>query len=291
MARLKDTIAKMGGSTDNLFKLPVESFDPNPNNMRLDRQELRDHIRALADDIKAYGYDQTRPLTIRMVEDRAVVQDGNCRLMAVRIAIEEGAEIKRLPCIAEIDKITEADALVRMATRNTSLPHSPTEYAAIIQRFRAWGWTDSEIAKRLQKSRQWVVNTLEAASMPADVQALVAEGAVSETLARQLTREEGSGAAERIVKARENTGRTRITARHLRVVEAVAEPVEAVAEAPAERVEAPAEVMPDEDFGTDLHDAVVNFLMLHDHNGTSDQIEAAVDMLRRLVGGERERVA
>ena len=137
--RLKDFVKQSGGTTGNLFNLPVALLDPNPANIRLDRRELRDHIRALADDIKANGYDRTRPLTIRRVNDRAEVQDGNCRLMAVRVAISEGAQIVNLPCIPETEGLSEADSLVRMATRNTSLQHSALEYAAIVQRFRSWG--------------------------------------------------------------------------------------------------------------------------------------------------------
>ena len=57
--RLIDFVKQSGGTTGNLFDLPVALLDPNPANIRLDRQELRDHIRALADDIKANGYDRT----------------------------------------------------------------------------------------------------------------------------------------------------------------------------------------------------------------------------------------
>lgn len=265
--RLKDFVKQSGGTAGNLFNLPVDLLDPNPGNIRLDRQELRDHIRALADDIKAHGYDRTRPLTIRLVDDRAQVQDGNCRLMAVRVAIAEGAQIVNLPCLPETEGLTEADALVRMATRNTSLPHSPIEYAEIIKRFRSWGWTDSDIARRLQKSRQWLANIMDLAGAPAEVRDAVAAGAVSATQAVKLIRSEGANAGAVIARARAETG-GRVTAKHVAPAAVV---VPKVVEAGAEPEPSP-----------DLAAAVRAFLAAWD-DPDSGRVTAAIEALRGMV--------
>jgi hypothetical protein len=278
--RLKDFVKEAGGTTGNLFNLPVDRFDPNPGNIRLDRQELRDHIRALADDIKTNGSDRTRP---RMVGDRAQVQDGNCRLMAVRVAISEGAQIVNLPCIPETDGMSEADSLVRMATRNTSLAHTALEYAVIVKKFQSWGWTDTEIAKRLQKSRQWLANTMDLAGAPIDVREAVAAGTVSPTQAVKLVRSEGANAGAVIAKAKAETGGNHITAKHVQAVapKTPKPPVIAAVALPAPAPAPPPPITPPP-VCDGLATAVRAFLAAWDEPD-SGQVTATISALRELV--------
>ena len=254
MARLKDLISAQGGSTTNLFNVPIDLLDANPGNIRFDGEPLRKHVRAIADDILAYGYDRNSILTIREIDGRAQVQDGNCLLMAVRLAVSEGAEIKTLPCTPETKTVSEADRIVRMATRNQGLPHTAEEYAAIINKLQSYGWDDAEIAKRLQRSRQWLANIMDLASSPADVKAAVAEGTVSAIEAVKLVRKEGANAGAVIAEAAKTSKSGRVTARHLKPV---ATPIN-TPQTPAQPVI------------SDLAVAVTDFLILWDSDGVKD---------------------
>lgn len=216
--RLKDLVKQVGGSTTNLFNLPVEFLHLNPHNIRLDGPALRDHVRAIADDIIANGYDRTQPLTFRVVDDRARVEDGNCRLMAVRLAVSEGAPILSLPCIPEPDGTDDIARLARMATRNTHLAHTAAEYAIIIRKLESYGLSHTDIALRLHKSRQWLSNILDGDAAPEEVKAFVATGAVSATEAVSLVRQYGNSAGAVIARTIQETGKERISAKHIRKV-------------------------------------------------------------------------
>ena len=166
---------------------------------------------------------------------------------------------------------------LNMLLANSGMAHTPAEYGAAITRLLSYGWSDSDIARKLGKSRQWIANTLEAAAMPEEVQQLVAVGAVSGTLARQLVRSEGSGAAETIKRAAGATGRAHVTARHLRVVETAPQINGKVA--PLVHPEPAAEPV----VSDDLTIAVRAFLRLHDDGGTIEQTETAIARMRSFV--------
>jgi ParB/RepB/Spo0J family partition protein len=220
--RLKQLIQQEHGTLSDLFGVPIHLLDANPDNVRIDTPELREHIRTLANSIIAQGFLRSRPLTVRQSGDRLIVVDGNCRLLAVRLAMEEGAEIKNLPCVSEAPGTNDADRTCNMLLANSGMAHTPLEYAAAIKRLMSYGWSDTDVARKLGRSRQWVVNALETAALPADVQAQMVDGVVSATTARKMVKRDGAGAAAKIAAAAAERGGKRVTERHLKPVIEVA---------------------------------------------------------------------
>lgn len=214
--RLKSFCKEVGGTTSDLFNLPLNVLRPNPDNIRIDTQELRDHIRGIADSIKATGYLRSEPFTIRLVGDTAQVVNGNCRYAACQIALAEGAELLTVPCMLEAPGTTEGDRIANMVVANSGLGHSPLEMTVAVKRLLSFGWTDTQIAKRWGKSRQYVANLLDLAGAAPDVQLAIANGTVSATQAIKLIRSEGADAGAVIAKVAEQAraeGRTRVTAK------------------------------------------------------------------------------
>lgn len=214
--RLKDFVKQSGGTMSDLFNLPLAFLDANPDNIRLDTQELRDHIRGIADSIIATGFLRSRPLTVRLVGERAIVVDGNCRFAAAKIAASEGAELLTIPCVPEAVGTTEAERIANMVLANSGLPHSPIEMTAAVKRLVSYGWTDTQIAKRLGRSRQYVTNLLDLAGAAPDVQLMITNGTVSATEAIKLIRSEGDNAGEVIREAVAKTGKARVTAKDIK---------------------------------------------------------------------------
>ena len=179
--RLKDFVKETGGTMSDLFNLPLSVLRPNPENIRMDTQELRDHIRGIASSIKATGYLRSRPFTVRFVGDAAVIVDGNCRYAACQIAVSEGADIMTVPCLPEALGTNDADRCANMLVANSGLPHQPLELVAAIKKLMSFGWTDTRVAERLGKSRAYVANLLELGAAPEDVQVQIRNGTVSAT--------------------------------------------------------------------------------------------------------------
>ena len=86
--RLNDFVKQSGGQRVDEYRHPPSMFDPDPENVRFDTQEVRDHIRGLANSIREEGVRE--PLTCREVDGRLVVINGNMRLTAVRLLLAEG---------------------------------------------------------------------------------------------------------------------------------------------------------------------------------------------------------
>ena len=276
--RLKEFVSQIGGSTGNLFSAAPEYFDANPDNLRDDCDDLRAHIASLAVSMKTHGYLETEPLVVRFMGDRLQVQEGNCRLLAVRLAVANGAEIKRIPFIAEPANLTDADRLARMILANSGRGHTSTELAKAIRKFRSWGWKDTEIADKLRISRQTIANTLETAALPADVRALVDSGTVAATTARKMVRADSVGAAATIAKAAEGRDGKRVTERHLRPVGVTVEGPAVVAAPviPAEADDATQDAL------VTLRQAVRGFLAAWD-DPNSGRVNESVAAMRECV--------
>jgi ParB family transcriptional regulator, chromosome partitioning protein len=233
--RLKDFVKQSGGTTSDLFNLPLSVLRPNPDNIRLDTGELRDHIRGIADSIKSTGYLRSRPFTVRLVGDVAEIVDGNCRFAACQIAVVEGAELLTVPCMLEAPGTTEAERTANMLLANSGMAHSPLEMTVAIKKLLSYGWTDTQIARRLGKSRQYVANLLDLAAAPSDVRQAISNGTISATQALKVVRSEGADAGAVIAAVAEKAraeGRSRVTARAFGPV--VPETSETIADAWAE---------------------------------------------------------
>jgi ParB family transcriptional regulator, chromosome partitioning protein len=213
MARLKD----LADTTSDVFNMPLDRITIDPDfNVRHDSPDLRSHIEALRDSMLAQGYLRTRPLTIRMSSDQTSVTliDGHCRFAAAKMAIAAGAEIVNIPCIAEGKGVSAADRALMLLTANNGLPLSPMEQAEVVKRLMSYGWSETEIGRKMGRTRQHVANLLELAGAPDAVRVMVVQGTVSATEAVKAIRRDGEQAtavlqqAEEIARAQ---GKTRVT--------------------------------------------------------------------------------
>ena len=208
MARLQDMAKRV-----DMYQMPVGLIDIDPTfNVRGDTPAVREHILALAESIKAGGFMQTKPLTIRLVGDRAVITDGHCRFAAVRLAMAEGCEIDTLPCLPETRGTNEADRSLMLLTSNSGLPLSGLEQAEVVKRLLGFGWDEHKIAARIGRTRQHVASLLELAEAPMEVQAMVRAGSVSPTVAIATMRADGGNAAAVLKAAVAASPRGRATA-------------------------------------------------------------------------------
>jgi ParB/RepB/Spo0J family partition protein len=211
--RLKD----LAVGTKDLFMLDPGIIREEPGwNVRIASPDLEVHIRQLADSIKEVGV--LEPVTVYLRDGEAVLTNGHCRLMAVRLAIAEGAEIRAIPARAEERYAGDADRVLGMLTRNSGKPLSSLEQAEVIKRLLAFGWTEQEVAKKTGYSATHIANLVRLVSAPVQVREMVARGEVSARQAVETIRREGDGAVqalgEALATARE-AGKSKATGKHL----------------------------------------------------------------------------
>jgi ParB family chromosome partitioning protein len=210
VARLKD----IAEGTKDLYMLDPAKITEEPGwNARVDGPDLDTHIRQLADSIKEIGVQE--PVTVYMKGDTVVLTNGHCRLMAVRLAMSEGAEIKSIPCRVEERYSNDADRVLSLITRNSGKPLSPLEQASVVKRLIQFGWVTSQIAAKTGFSVTHVNDLLVLGGAPTQVTNMVANGEVSAANAVKTIRKHKENAPEKLQEARTAAGSSRVTSKHL----------------------------------------------------------------------------
>ena len=211
------SIQKIAAGRKDLFLLDPMIIMEDPGwNVRVESEGLKQHIRELADSIKEIGVQQ--PLTVFMVGGSPVVTDGHCRLLAVKLAISEGAEIKSIPVRNEERHSNEADRVLSMLTRNNGRPLSIPEQAEVVKRLLQFNWKEADISKKTGSSRQHVGNLIIYMSSSIEIQSMVNRGEVSATMAVEQIKQDGDGAEKTLkaaVKTANNQGRKKATKKHV----------------------------------------------------------------------------
>lgn len=211
--RLKDHADKV---TDLLQVNPAKiQFDPGYNvqgrefNPDADALDL-----ALLDSIRQSGV--RTPITIRADGETIVVVAGHRRLSAVRLLLAEGVDIKTIPCMPEARGTSEADRALDLLTSNDSKPLTALQEAEIYKRLMGHGWDLALIARKAARSITHIHNRLDLAAAPAEVLAMVADGAVSVSTAVATVRAEGSGAGKVLAEAAAASPSGKVTPKALR---------------------------------------------------------------------------
>lgn len=209
------SIKKIAEGRSDLYRIAPQNLKIKEGwNVRdaetLDLQELKDSIKEL-------GVKQ--PLTVQTEGDSIFVTDGHRRYAAVMELISEGVEIKTVPVQVEDRYSNPADHVASMIVRNSGKPLTPVEQARVFKRLRDYGLSETEIAQKVGKSRQWIISMLELNAAPEELKSLVKTGKVTATLAQQvIAKEGGEKAAETLTKAvkkAEAEGKTKATAKHV----------------------------------------------------------------------------
>lgn len=190
----KAGLASIAQGRSDILQIDPRDLHVKPNwNVRdWDLQENKDHIEQLAQSIMAGGVKQ--PLTVVWQDNKAWIDDGECRYRACMLAIERGAPLKTVP-VRGADR--HADIVERRFNRylaNTGKQFNQLETAKDFKYFLDQGWSQEDIAKKAGLSQGRVSQILATLSMPAPVKAMVAAGTVSVGLAQQVHREHGENA-------------------------------------------------------------------------------------------------
>lgn len=213
MARLKDQAV----GVKDLFMLDPRTIQIEPGwNVRQEGPELENHIQALMTSIREIGVQE--PLTIYVKNDVPILTNGHCRLTAVLRLLDEGVEIKAVPCRTEERFASEADRVLAMVTRNSGKNLTPLEMGMVYKRLIGYGWEVVEIAKKVGQTAQYVEQLLELQAAPAEVVNMVKDGRVAATTAAKVVRKEGTNAAKVLAEAQEvakKAGKTKVTPKHV----------------------------------------------------------------------------
>jgi ParB-like chromosome segregation protein Spo0J len=214
MASLKDLAVKRG----EMFYFDPRSIEVDPDyNVRVDSPELRDANDELRGLIRANGFKQTHPLTVRLDGERVILVAGHRRLAQTLALIQEGVDIVIVPCIAEAKGTSAEDRDLDLLVSNSGLGLNQIEKGCVFKRLVAHGWEISRIATQAGISTKHVHNLLTLASAPKEIKTMIAEGELSSTTAILTLKAEGETKALEIltdaVADAKAQGKTKATAK------------------------------------------------------------------------------
>jgi len=251
MARLtEEQKADAPRNMANLWGFAVDKIHIEPGfNVREEGPDLTAHIRWLADQMKAVGFDQTQPLAvIRHPEmlGHVIVRKGHCRFQGVLLARSEGASIEVVPCLIEPKGSNPILQTYQLGTSNTGKSLSYLGYATAIMRLRAWGETDAQIIAGFGgadagKSQGWLNAVLTLNEASPELLRIVKAGDLADTTALKIMRRHKGNApvvARAVVEHAHARGKKRGTDRDVDAVTATRTEPESVCSLAIAAVEA-----------------------------------------------------
>lgn len=170
---------------ENIFNIEVSKIKPNPNQPR---QEIdQESIKYLADSIKEHGILQPLVLT-KVIKETSRGQDAEYHLIAGhrRLAAAKLLNLPHVPAIIRSSNNQEKLelALVENLQREDL---NPIEKAKAFQKLHEeFSLSHAEIARKVGKSREAIVNTMRLLNLPREIQTAVLANQVSEGHVRSL---------------------------------------------------------------------------------------------------------
>ena len=159
--------------------VPVEKLEPNPQQPRLDFK--REELESLADSIRQKGVIQ--PLIVRRKPGRDVYEivAGERRWRAAQLA-----QLHEVPVVVRELNDTEVLEVAIIENIQRADLNAIEEALGFRQLMSRFGHTQEKLAEALSKSRSHVANLLRLLTLPAEVQDMLREGALSAGHARAL---------------------------------------------------------------------------------------------------------
>jgi len=179
----------------DMFLVPVNSIIVEEGfNTRIDYGDLE----SLKNSIIENGI--ITPLKGYKDKDKYVLTEGHRRIKAVKMAIEDGHEILRVPILTE--KITSKESRTfEILINNDGKPLTPIELANTYDRLVVWGYSVQEIAKKIGKSVQHVKDTLELMQATKKTTEMIANGHVTANAVKKMLKSDSPEVVEKKIEA------------------------------------------------------------------------------------------
>lgn len=177
------------------LQVPVDRLEPNPQQPRLDFR--REDLESLADSIRQKGVIQ--PLIVRRKPGRDVYEivAGERRWRAAQLA-----QLHEVPVVVRDLSDSEVLEVAIIENIQRSDLNAIEEALGFRQLMTRFGHTQEKLAEALSRSRSHVANLLRLLTLPAEVQDMVRDGALSAGHARALIGSPNAGDLARQIVAK-----------------------------------------------------------------------------------------
>lgn len=160
----------------DVFLVPPDLLNEEPGfNARLEYTGIEE----FADFICENGVLALSPLRVYRKEENLFISDGHRRIRGVRLAQTRGIEVKGVPCMN--DPGNEESRTFGLITNNAGAPLTKLEQGMVCIRLTGFGYTQTEIAKKIGKSLAYVNQCIALGTAPKKVQDFLVSGVVNDS--------------------------------------------------------------------------------------------------------------
>lgn len=163
------------------------------------------------------------PLRVYKEDSNIFLTDGHRRLRAINLLLDEGEDIKSVPCISEPKNYSEEQRIFDIFLTGDSKALDDIERGILFQRLVDRGYTQAEIAKKIGRSQMYVSNAIAATNLPKLVKNAVASGEIAVSTAVSVARmsnteKEVIDTVQAAVRIAQENGKGRATINHVQAV-------------------------------------------------------------------------
>ena len=181
---------------------------PGLNARDLTTPDNIEHVRRIADSMKASGFLESEPLECSTFDGDLTLTAGHCRLAAVVLARSEGWNCEFVPYIPESKGTDEVQRIVNQRTSNMGKALTPLEESHNVKRLMGLGLELGEIARRTARSVTYIEQLLALQAMPVEVKAMVANKEIAAKVAVDTIKEIGQSEGSKVLQESVTQGRS-----------------------------------------------------------------------------------
>ena len=161
------------------------------------------------------------PLKAYEKDGKIILKDGHRRMRAIKLALERGSKIERVPVILEQRSLNDEERTLEYIIYNDGKPLTMLEQSEVIRRLLNYGWKTTDIVKRTGKARGYIENLILLTQIPMKIQHFVNDGKISSNTVIQIVQaskgdtEKASQAVETAIKNAKESGKEKATTKHV----------------------------------------------------------------------------
>lgn len=154
-------------------------------------------------------------------DGKIFLREGFRRMRAVKLGLEKGKNIERVPVILEDRPMSEEERTLEFLINNDGKPFTMLEQSEVIRRLLNFEWKVTDIVKKTGKARGYIENLILLTRVPMKVQNYIREGKISAHAVVQIMQavkgdaEKGTIEVEAAIQAAKESGKEKATPKHV----------------------------------------------------------------------------
>lgn len=215
-AKTESKSATAGFQTGNYVWVPVEKIIVDEKkNPREDYGNVEELMLSIVEN------GMRNPVKGFEKDGKIYLREGFRRMRAVKLALEKGKKVERVPMIIEERPMSEEERTLEFLINNDGKPFTMLEQSEVIKRLMNFGWKVTDIVKKTGKARGYIENLILLTRISMKDHNYIKDDKISAHAVIQIMQavkgdpEKASAEIETAIKAAKEAGKEKATPKHV----------------------------------------------------------------------------